>query len=193
MSAQRSLRYWLVVAAVFVFSLGGDLATKVWAQNSLQKRPKKKIELIDGWFSLTYARNSAGAWGLMQSVDETIRHGVLIGVSLLSILVLALLTWSCPRDRLLAATALAAILGGAVGNLIDRCRWGYVIDFIDWHKGFRWPIFNIADVTITFGVVVLAVLVALERQPPDPTADSTEPTAPDTPAAGPDSESRGNA
>ena len=169
-----TFRYWLIVSSIFVFSLVADLTTKAWAQNHLQHRPQKKVALIEGWLDLTYTRNAAGAWGLMKNMKKTVRHAVLITLSVLSIGVLGVLTIGCPPNRWLAGSALAAIVGGAVGNLIDRCRWGYVIDFIDWHKGLHWPIFNIADVTITFGVVVLAVLVAIDRKMQHPAVKEPE-------------------
>lgn len=53
----------------------------------------------------------------------------------------------------------ASLLGGALGNLHDRLRWGYVVDFIDWHKGVEWPIFNVADIAITLGMFFLAVFL----------------------------------
>jgi signal peptidase II len=154
--------FWLLVCLVAVASLTLDVASKHWAQHTLQRHPQKRVVVAKGWLALTYARNSAGAWGMLRSLDRDFRHLVLSSVSAVSLLVLAFLIYSCPRERRLVAAALAAVMGGALGNLADRLRWGYVVDFVDWHKGVRWPIFNVADVAITAGVVVLAVLVVTD-------------------------------
>jgi signal peptidase II len=163
--------FWLVVGLVAGLSLGADAWTKHWAQSELQHRPSKQLVVADGWLMLTYARNDAGAWGLLRSVERDTRLAALAARSMLSIVVLGALIYLCPREHLLAAGALAAIFAGAVGNVADRLHRGYVVDFIEWRKGVSWPIFNVADVAITTGVLILALLVLTDRTKPSPRKD----------------------
>ena len=176
-----SLKAWLMLAALLGGLLVCDVLTKHWAQASLQHRTRGRITLIEGWLDLTYVRNPAGAWGFMRGMNPNTRHYVLLSVSLAAVgILVVLLVRSRPRQTWLRV-ALACILAGALGNIIDRVRWRYVVDFIDWHKWFRWPTFNVADIAITVGVIMMAVEIFMDR--------SDEPTSPDAdPPAQPSSE-----
>jgi len=111
----------------------------------------KPILLIEDIFYLTYIQNPGAAFGLFRY-----QTGLLIGVSLLTITVLALISIRVSRKERFFQSALGLIIGGAMGNLIDRVSFGHVIDFLD--LGFRehrWPVFNIADIAITIGSVII--------------------------------------
>lgn len=165
------LRSWLLLAALLGGLLASDLLTKHWAQVSLQHRTRGRVTLIEGWLNFTYVRNPAGAWGFMRGMNPSTRHYLLLSVSLLAVgILLALLIRSRPRQTWLRA-ALACILAGALGNIVDRVRWRYVVDFIDWHKWFRWPTFNVADIAITVGVIMMAVEIFLDRSDRPGSAD----------------------
>ena len=113
------------------------------------------IPIIDGFFSLTYIRNTGAAFGIFSGSHEVFRRPFLIGVSILAIgFILVMLKRLRDGEKGLA-TALAFILGGAIGNLIDRIVYGEVIDFLDvYWAHYHWPAFNVADSFITIGVAI---------------------------------------
>jgi signal peptidase II len=129
-----------------------DQASKVWAEQALAYgRP---VEVFS-WFNLTLVYNRGAAFSFLSDAGGW-QRGFFILIGLVAVVIL--LGWLrrlSPRERW-QGLGLALILGGAVGNLIDRARYGYVVDFIDWHyAGWHWPTFNVADSAITAGVVLL--------------------------------------
>ncbi len=122
------------------------------------------VPVIPGFFDLTHVRNTGAAFGLFASFDFAWKAAFLNAIALgvfLGVLAFALKT---PVDHARLQVALALILGGAVGNLIDRVRTGSVTDFLLFYVGrHQWPSFNVADSAITVGVFLLAW--ALWRSP----------------------------
>ena len=116
----------------------------------------ESVKVIPGFFSLTYVRNPGAAFGILAGASGSWRTIFFATVSLAALAVIATLVRKT-ADRL-SLIAFSLIGGGAVGNLIDRVRFGEVVDFIEWYYGsFHWPTFNIADSAITVGVALLAV------------------------------------
>jgi signal peptidase II len=113
------------------------------------------IPVIENLFSLTYIRNTGAAFGIFAGSAAAFRLPFLILFSLLAIaFIVGMLRRLSEKERGLM-TALTFILGGAVGNLIDRILYGEVIDFLDFYwSGFHWPAFNFADSFITVGVAL---------------------------------------
>jgi signal peptidase II len=151
----------LTAVAVLVL----DQITKVVALRRLQ--PGAPVPVIDGFFSLTLVMNPGLAFGMLSTTPEAWRWVV----AALSIAALAVLGWI--GIRMVAAggwwapTALGLVFGGAVGNLIDRARFGAVVDFLDFYwKGWHWPAFNVADSAISVGVALLALHMLLTPSPP---------------------------
>ncbi len=123
------------------------------------------VSLVDGLLALTLVMNPGLAFGLLAGLPEAWRWVV----ALLSVAALVALTRVAMRTFAqggwLDTTAIALIFGGAVGNLVDRARFGAVVDFIDVHfRGWHWPAFNAADSAITIGVALLAFRL-LARSP----------------------------
>jgi len=121
------------------------------------------VPVIDGFFSLTLVMNPGLAFGMLGGLPETLRWmvGLLsIGaVVILAVLAARLLVGGGLWTRL----ALGLIFGGAAGNLIDRVRFGAVVDFLDFYlRGYHWPAFNVADSAITVGVTVLAIRMLMD-------------------------------
>lgn len=114
--------------------------------------------VIDGFFNITYIRNPGAAFGFLANAAPLFRSGFLITVSVAAIV---MILWYLARDRsvgVLLTSALALITGGAAGNLIDRVRFGNVVDFLDVYAGtWHWPAFNVADSAISIGAVLLVV------------------------------------
>lgn len=116
----------------------------------------ENITVIPGFFDLTYVRNPGAAFGILAGAQGSWRVAFFIVVSLAALAVIIILIRTS-HDRL-PLMAFALIGGGAVGNLIDRVRFGEVVDFIEWYyRSYHWPTFNIADSAITVGVALLAI------------------------------------
>ncbi len=164
---KRSLAYMALVAAVVVAL---DRWTKHWAGVELALRPP--LRLLGDYVRLHYARNSGVAFG--------IGHGTGFPYYVFSLIAIAVILWMFVSGRVGPGRgrrfALGLLLGGAIGNLVDRVAAGEVVDFIEvgvpqWH----WPIFNVADSAITIGILLL--LVGWSRVP----APAAVPPGPDEP------------
>ncbi|PID39608.1 MAG: signal peptidase II [Proteobacteria bacterium] len=126
----------------------------------------RSITVIPGFFNLTHIRNPGGAFGFMAGGSQGMRSLLFIGVSLLAIGLIVYFYRNTPRTFPCLASALAMIFGGAVGNLVDRFRFGEVVDFLDVYVGpHHWPAFNVADSAITVGITVFAIHVVLGKMP----------------------------
>lgn len=116
----------------------------------------QSIPLIDGVLSLTYVRNSGAAFGLFADLPWAIRVPLLVAVSVGALVVLVFILRSLQSHERALRVALAGVVGGAIGNLIDRVRFGEVVDFVDvYWRDYHWPAFNVADSCITVGIAVL--------------------------------------
>jgi signal peptidase II len=147
----------LLAAAILV----ADQITKWWALHGL--RFGEAVPVIPGLFSLTLVMNPGLAFGMLGGVPESFRWmvGLLsIGaVVLLAVIAARLLPTGGAWTRL----ALGLIFGGAAGNLIDRLRFGAVVDYLDFYWGaYHWPAFNVADSAITVGVTLLAFRMLMD-------------------------------
>ncbi len=115
----------------------------------------RSIPVIDGFFNLTYIRNTGAAFGILAGSAGGFRLPFLTIFSLLAIGFIIVMLRRLPQRETGLISALAFILGGAVGNLIDRFAYGEVIDFLDFYwSNYHWPAFNIADSFITVGVAI---------------------------------------
>jgi signal peptidase II len=132
----------------------------------------QSISVVDGFFALTYVRNTGAAFGLLAGRLADARVPLLLAVSVAALAVLFWFVRTIPAERRAVITACGAVLGGAIGNMIDRIAYGEVIDFLDVYVGdYHWPAFNVADSAITVGVILLC-LDAL-RGAPEPERSPT--------------------
>jgi signal peptidase II len=138
------LRLFLIVAALVVTL---DQLSKLWIDAN---RPQ--IQLLPGFLDLVYVENTGAIFGLVHSHTELF---IALGIAA-SVIILVFLYYFPPATTV-GMLSFALILSGTVGNLIDRIRLGYVIDFISIHvqELFRWPAFNIADAALTVGILTL--------------------------------------
>jgi signal peptidase II len=148
----------LLAGAVVVF----DQITKAIALERLA--PGVPIVLFDQWLALTLVMNPGLAFGLLGTVPPAWRW-VVAALSLIALIVLARVALRVlPTGGWPGRLAVGLIFGGAVGNLIDRGRFGAVVDFVDVHwRGWHWPAFNVADSAISVGVVLLALRLLGDR------------------------------
>ena len=124
------------------------------------------IVVIPGFFNLTHIRNPGGAFGFMATGSQGLRNLLFVGVSIVAVGLIAFFYRQTPKTHPYLASALAMIFGGAVGNLIDRLRFGEVVDFLDVYLGaYHWPAFNIADSAITVGIGIFLLHVVFGRMP----------------------------
>jgi signal peptidase II len=133
----------------------------------------ESMDVVPGWLSLTRVHNTGAAFGMLNDVDFPFKSVVVMLVALGALAGVAWYAASLPADNRVARLGIAAVLGGAVGNLIDRAAAGYVLDFVDayWNDWHFWA-FNVADAAITVGVTLMLVDVAADllgiRRAPNP-------------------------
>lgn len=115
----------------------------------------ESVPVIPGFFSLTLVHNRGAAFGMFSDAHHTLRTVFLVSVSVVAVILLAVFFLkSRPHDRM-GRVAAVLVMGGAVGNLIDRLRFGQVVDFLDVYVGrYHWPAFNVADSAITIGIAL---------------------------------------
>lgn len=144
---------WKIVGAWVSAIVLVDQVTKAIVDRTMPLH--HSIPIIEGFFSLTYIRNTGAAFGLFAGSHEVFRLPFLIGVSILAMGFLLVMLKRLRAGETGLTTSLSFILGGAVGNLIDRMIYGEVIDFLDvYWSDYHWPAFNVADSFITIGVTI---------------------------------------
>jgi signal peptidase II len=162
MVALRGRASELWTAAIIVLL---DQATKALVRAKLPLHDS--VTVIPGFFDLTHVRNTGAAFGMLNSVDFEYKPLVMVLVALVALGAVAAYAVTLPPDQRLARFGLALILGGAVGNLIDRATAGFVVDFVDvYWRGVHFWAFNVADSAITVGVVLMLLdVVGVGRVP----------------------------
>ena len=117
----------------------------------------ESIPVLTGYFSITYVRNTGAAFGFLAGSDPSFRVPFFLLVPAVALAVIGYLFRKLPDTDTRTASALALVMGGALGNLIDRMRFGYVVDFLDCHWNYQahFPAFNVADSAICIGVGLL--------------------------------------
>jgi signal peptidase II len=158
------------LAVVSIVTLVADLATKWWVTAHLDDPTtpaSDRREIIAGVVSFVFARNKGGAWGLLADEQEAVRRPFFMVISVVAVVfILSLYRKLEPRQWALK-WGLPLVLGGALGNLVDRIRYGHVVDFIDVRltPSYHWPTFNVADIAIVVGVGLMAVDMFTARKP----------------------------
>ncbi|MCG8555868.1 MAG: signal peptidase II [Proteobacteria bacterium] len=175
---KRSTRAIGSCLVLFAFGVVADLGTKQWALETLsaerhgptppvcepdaqglvymQHVRSRVVVLIDDYLELRYAENCGAAFGFLDNAPGPLRGVLFVSTALLAIGALSWMFLTGSGGPLFAVSA-PLVISGAVGNLVDRLRFGYVIDFIRFHvyDSFEWPTFNVADAAITVGVALL--------------------------------------
>jgi signal peptidase II len=195
----------VLYAALATLALTGlDLGTKTWAESTLsdpregdlpalceeapngviarQRLRRVPLVIIEDWLDLEYAENCGAAFGILRGVSAPVRIAI-FGLAALG--AVSALFWMLAKGRggRYFAFAVPFVASGALGNLADRMRYGYVVDFIHAHYRdvFDYPTFNVADIAITIGVVCWIIDAVREGREvpvaPNPTPRKSEPTA----------------
>lgn len=170
----------LLLGAVVLLLCAADQWSKGWAVERLgplkhdwtgRLRPppdKPPVDVIDGALRFSITGNEGAIWGLGRTLSNRFKRPLFITMSVLAVGFILLLVRASTPQQQPRRLGLAAVLSGAAGNLIDRIRQDYVVDFIDWYYVYDWPTFNVADVAITLGVILVIIDLYLH---PDPPAD----------------------
>jgi signal peptidase II len=154
------LKRGLLVALVVLVL---DQATKWWVLEFFAAvPPAERIRAYAGFFNLALVWNRGVSFGMFNN-DAGVN--ALAFSALAAIIVVALLVWLARVQAALLAAAIGLVVGGAIGNVIDRLRFGAVVDFLDFHIGaWHWPAFNVADSAICVGVALMALDGLLPRR-----------------------------
>lgn len=132
----------------------------------------ERIPVIDGFFDIVHFRNTGAAFGMFSSLSPEIRPFFFYGISVIAVLLLGAYFRSLREEEKVAAFSLSLVFGGMVGNLIDRFRFGNVVDFLSFHIGekhisslpLEWPAFNVADSAITIAMLLLIWLTFKDKR-----------------------------
>jgi signal peptidase II len=155
---------YMVLAAISAFLVAFDQLLKIYIHTHYQLGESTPV--IPGYFNITYVRNFGAAFGFLADSHPQFRELFFLAMPPAALIIILLILRSVPDNDKLQIVALSSVFGGAVGNYIDRLRFRYVIDFLDFHlqEKYTWPAFNIADMAIVCGVIGLLILMFLEER-----------------------------
>lgn len=158
---------YITAALAFI----ADLVTKSIATHSLSDLPGHRVAVIPGYLDFLLAGNTGAAFSMLDG-----HAWVITAISIVAIAVIFLWSRKVPRNVLSAQISFGLIFGGAAGNLVDRFRFGYVVDFIHVYRGsWFFPTFNVADTAITIGIVLFIYLSLFTKKlEPQPVAEVVE-------------------
>jgi signal peptidase II len=141
----------------------------------------ERVSVIPGFFELTHVRNPGGAFSFFADGPAEIRMTFFIGSTVVALVLLVMFLRRLEPDAALSAMALGSIMGGALGNLIDRLVYGEVIDLLMFHltASYTWPTFNVADSAIVVGVAILMLEIVFEGRGESRAGSGTESGAED--------------
>lgn len=146
------------------FAVTLDQLTKMYIHTRFQLG--ESVTVIENFFNITYVRNPGAAFGFLAESHPQFREIFFLSVPPLAMIIILMILKSVSDKDRWQIFALSSIFGGAIGNYIDRLRFRYVIDFLDFHlySRYSWPAFNIADSAIVIGVMILMMLMWFERK-----------------------------
>ncbi len=153
----------LLVAATAAAVVIGDQLTKLWIMATFL--PHGQEEIIPGFFNLVYVTNTGAAFGFLAGSKSWLRQVFFVAVAVVALVVIFFAYGHLKRQGKIFVYGLGLIAGGAVGNLIDRLRFGSVVDFLDFYLGsYHWPAFNVADSAISIGVGMFLLGTLLQHR-----------------------------
>lgn len=152
---------YLILATVACVMVLLDQLTKLYIHSGFGLGESRSV--IDGIFHITYVRNTGAAFGIFHDFSPIFRQLFFLSMPPIALVIILFMLKSVDNRDRVQILALSLIFGGAIGNYIDRLRFGYVIDFLDFHYKEAWsyPAFNVADSAIVVGVGLLLVLMTL--------------------------------
>jgi signal peptidase II len=144
----------MMLIGVSMLVLALDQLAKFWVTRSLHLH--ESVALLPGTLHFTYIQNPGVAFGFMSGMETVVRIPFFVAITIAAGSIIWAYQRLLPQEKRLTRVALGFILGGALGNFIDRVLYGKVIDFIDMrYQGFHWYVFNVADACICVGLLFL--------------------------------------
>jgi signal peptidase II len=156
--SKKNIIFFVIVILVLAF----DQATKAWIVSAMKLHGS--FAVIDGLFNIVSVRNPGAAFGFLAGAPPVFRTVFFIAITVGAIVLILYYLRISRIDDLPLVVSLSFIFGGAVGNLIDRVRFGEVVDFLDVYIGsYHWPAFNVADSAISIGAAVMILTMLRKR------------------------------
>ncbi len=153
-ATKRDHKKYIVLLVVVLVVLVLDQWTKHVVHNEFRWGESRPV--LQSFFSLTYVRNTGAAFGLLHRAPAYFRDPFFIIVPVIALFAIGFVLFRLDSRQVTTTVALSLIVGGAIGNLIDRLRFGFVVDFLDFYwKDYHWPAFNVADAAIVVGVSLM--------------------------------------
>ncbi len=152
------MKKYLILAALGGFLICLDQITKIYIHTHFQVG--ESVSVIPNIFSITYVQNKAAAFGFLGQTPEAFRSIFFLSVPPIAALIIVWMLRATAESDLASILSLSSIFGGAIGNYIDRLRYGFVVDFLDfhYHRDFEYPAFNVADMAIVIGIGVMILI-----------------------------------
>ncbi|MBN1283336.1 MAG: signal peptidase II [Proteobacteria bacterium] len=170
-------KYW-IIALTTPAVVATDQATKWWVASAMS--PGERVPVLHGFFDIVFFYNTGAAFGMFSGLSDAVRVPFFYIVAAVAALLLALLYRSLDEGENIAAFAISLVFGGIAGNIIDRIRFGSVVDFLSFHLGdavvqgsvlgvgyrvpLEWPAFNVADSAITAAMIILVASAIARRR-----------------------------
>lgn len=155
---------FILLLIIFLIGLSADIATKQMVMHHV--RNKSSLTIIEGFLEFSYVENRGMVFGFFNDQHAGFKRYALTGLTFLSIIIILSLVWRLRQLPFIYLLPFFLILAGAVGNVLDRIRYGHVIDFIHmhWQDVLDYPwLYNIADAMVVFGMIILAVFYTLKK------------------------------
>ena len=149
---------------IFIIGLTADIVTKQFAKTEIKNQ--STITIINGFLEFSYVENRGMVFGALNNQSTDLKRYALTALTIISIIIILTIIWRIRELPFLYHLPFFMIFSGAIGNLIDRLRFGYVVDFIHmhWQEKLDYPwLYNIADAFIVVGILILAVLVLFKN------------------------------
>lgn len=148
----------ILLSLITLFVIVLDQVTKGYILKEFQHG--ESVDVIKNYFNITYVRNPGAAFGIFRDLEPSLREWFFLLMPPFAMGIIFFMLQSTPNEEKIKKISLCAIFGGALGNYIDRVRFQYVVDFLDFHyfDKWAWPAFNVADISIVCGVSVLILM-----------------------------------
>lgn len=155
---------YLYLAVITGLLVAADQLVKMYIHT--QFHLGESLVVIPNFFNLTYVRNFGAAFGFLAESHPTFREAFFLAMPPIALVIILMIMRGVKDNDTKQIVALSAIFGGAIGNYVDRLRFRYVIDFLDFHLNnkYSWPAFNIADSAIVCGVGLLLYMMLMETR-----------------------------
>ena len=161
---KRKLSYLFGISLILI---SADQFTKAIILKNFHEG--ESLTVIQNYFDITYVRNFGAAFGMLSQVESGFRDWFFLIIPPVAIFFILLMLKSARSSERIKMIALSSVFSGAIGNYIDRLRFGFVVDFLDFHyyRDWAWPAFNVADMSIVCGIFILIFIEFFSSSPKD--------------------------